>query len=129
MGMITLQEYYSSMPLEWRQKFVAKFTEPLHDKQSRANVSLRRGYCSALGYLPPQLLQDASLARLVVPALIQNIKLEENANERDPESRQRAAESLGRLADTFTDEEGKNLYLHQYVLTVLVVINNIFIPS
>lgn len=92
------------MPLEWRQKFVARFTEPLQDKQSRANVSLRRGYCSALGYLPPHLVQDASLARLVVPALTFNIKLEETASERDPESRQRAADSLGRLAETFTDE-------------------------
>lgn len=92
------------MPLDWRQKFVSRFTDPLHDRQARSNVSLRRGYCAALGYLPPHLVNDPSLALLVVPALVLCTKLEDTPNERDPESRQHAAHSLGRLAETFTDE-------------------------
>ncbi|KAK9814241.1 hypothetical protein WJX72_002759 [[Myrmecia] bisecta] len=86
------------------KRTVHKYVAGLHD----ANVAIRRGYASALGALPKLLLQPT--LRTVLDSLAGATQVEEDAEDRDAESRVCAVNALAAVAlEVFGGAEGQGV--------------------
>ena len=81
----------------FRERQVKGFMSRLHDP----NVAIRRGSASGIGVLPEPLIRP--LGAQVLEALIDGLKMEEDPDERDVESRVNCAEAIGSVSSTLTE--------------------------
>ncbi len=86
------------------------FILPISGNLSKITSSHRRGFVLALGHLPGSLLDSEARLSKVVDAVLKNSTIEEEAVQRDPETRRNAVLALSKLSETI-DNQGNSIFI------------------